>query len=141
MQNWVIEDVLATSPRPGFRPGPEHSVPVGVVEDWLREADLFGIRSVICLIGADQLWLYRKSVPGGLISAYRSAGFEVEHISTQDQQTHPFTPEDLERAWQAFTRMPKPVLVHCSAGMDRTGRVVAHILRNLGETKGSVPAD
>ena len=141
MPNWVVENLLATSPRPGFRPGPEHSVPEGVVEDWLREADVFGIRSVICLIGADQLWLYRNSVPGGLISAYRSAGLEVEHIGTQDQQTHPFTPEDLERAWQAFTRMPKPVLVHCSAGMDRTGRVVAHILRHLGESEGSVSAD
>ena len=140
MANWVVEDVLATSPRPGFRPGPEHTVPEGVVEAWLREADELGIRSVICLIGADQLWLYRKSVPEGLISRYRSSGLDVEHIGTEDQQTHPFTPEDLERAWQAFKRMPKPVLVHCSAGMDRTGRVVAHIMLQLGSGEGTVAA-
>ena len=140
MANWVVEDVLATSPRPGFRPGPEHAVPEGVVEAWLREADDLGIRSVICLIGADQLWLYRKSVPEGLISRYRSSGLDVEHIGTEDQQTHPFTPEDLERAWQAFKRMPKPVLVHCSAGMDRTGRVVAHIMLQLGSGEGTVAA-
>lgn len=140
MPNWVIEGVLATSPRPGFRPGPEHSVPAGVVEEWLLETLEFGISSVICLIGRDQLWLYRKSVPEGLIERYRSAGLHVEHIGTQDQQTHPFTPEQYDRAWHAFKRMPKPVLVHCSAGMDRTGRIVKHILDQLGSGEGSAAA-
>ena len=140
MANWVIEDVLATSPRPGFRPGPEITVPEGVVDEWLREVTEFGIKSIICLIGADQLWLYRKSVPEGLIARYRSAALDTEHIGTEDQQTHPFTPEDLERAWQAFKRMPKPVLVHCSAGMDRTGRVVAYIMGQLGSGEGAVAA-
>ena len=131
MPNWVIEGVLATSPRPGFSPGPELTVIDGVVERWLDEAQAFGIRSIICLIAGDQLWLYRKAVPEGLIARYESSGFAVTHIPTEDQQTVPFTGEQYERAWHGFRTMPKPVLVHCSAGMDRTGRVVRHILDHL----------
>jgi protein tyrosine phosphatase (PTP) superfamily phosphohydrolase (DUF442 family) len=131
MPNWVVKDLIATSPRPGYTPGPERTVPEGVVEEWLIEALEFGIASVICLIGGDQLWLYRKSVPEGLIHRYRSAGLEVFHIPTADQQTHPFTDQQYEQAWLAFQDLPKPVLVHCSAGMDRTGRIVGHILAQL----------
>ena len=131
MPNWVIEGVLATSPRPGYRPGPEHAVPEHVVEDWLAETKTFGISSIICLIAGDQLWLYHRSVPEGLIERYRLSGFEVAHIPTLDQQTHPFTPEQYEQAWQSFVELPKPVLVHCSAGMDRTGRIVNHIISEL----------
>jgi protein tyrosine phosphatase (PTP) superfamily phosphohydrolase (DUF442 family) len=104
------------------------------------EAREFGIASIICLIGADQLWLYRRSVPEGLIERYRSAGFEVCHIPTVDQQTHPFTEEQYEHAWESFQRLPKPVLVHCSAGMDRTGRVVRYILDRLDGAEGSSAA-
>lgn len=131
MPNWVVEGLIATSPRPGYTPGPEHDVDGGVVEEWLTQTREFGIASVICLIGGDQLWLYRKSVPEGLIARYKSAGLNVFHIPTMDQQTHPFTDDQYEAAWQAFQILPKPVLVHCSAGMDRTGRIVRHILAQL----------
>jgi protein-tyrosine phosphatase len=136
MPNWVVESLIATSPRPGYRPGPETTVPEGVVEEWLLEAQEFGIASIICLIGDDQLWLYRKSVPEGLIVRYQQVGFAVAHIPTLDQQTHPFTPDEYELAWEHFQRLPKPVLVHCSAGMDRTGRIVRHLLDRLSETEG-----
>ena len=137
MPNWVVEGLIATSPRPGYRPGPEHTVPEGVLEAWVDDAREFGIASIICLIGGDQLWLYRRVAPDGLIASYRSAGFEVCHIPTADQQTHPFTPDEYEHAWESFQRLPKPVLVHCSAGMDRTGRVVNHILERLRTSEGS----
>ena len=140
MPNWVVEGIIATSPRPGFTPGPEHTVVDGIVEAWVDEAREFGIASIICLIGADQLWLYRRSVPEGLIERYRSVGFEVCHIPTVDQQTHPFTEEQYEHAWESFQRLPKPVLVHCSAGMDRTGRVVRYILDRLDGAEGSSAA-
>ena len=140
MPNWVLEGLIATSPRPGYTPGPERTVTDDIVEAWVDEAREFGIASIICLIGGDQLWLYRKAVPEGLIHRYREAGFEVCHIPTEDQQTHPFTPEQYEHAWESFQHLPKPVLVHCSAGMDRTGRVVNFILERLQASDGSSAA-
>lgn len=131
MPHWVIEGVLATSSRPGFQPGDERRVPAHIVERWLREVRDFGIRSVLCLIGPDQLWLYQHELPQGLVARYREAGLDVHHIPTMDFQTHPFRPEQYEEALHAFLRLPKPVLVHCSAGMDRTGRIVSHIIAHL----------
>jgi protein tyrosine phosphatase (PTP) superfamily phosphohydrolase (DUF442 family) len=131
MPNWVVEGLLATSPRPGFRPGPEFQVPQEVVHEWVTVTRDFGIASIICLISDDQLPLYRSSAPQGLITLYREVGFQVAHVPTFDQQTHPFTPQQYEQAWRAFLDLPKPVLVHCSAGMDRTGRIVNHILDQL----------
>ncbi len=134
MPNWVIEGVLATSPRPGYRPGPELSVPRAEVDAWAADAHTFGIRSIICLISDDQFYLYRRSLPEGLLAYYRETGFEVAHLPALDGQTHPYTPEEYEQAWQAFQHLPGPVLVHCSAGMDRTGRVVRYILERLEES-------
>jgi hypothetical protein len=133
MPNWVIDGLLATSPRPGYRPGPEHAVPFHVVEAWVRDARDFGIASIICLISDDQLPLYRRSVPGGLLAYYRERGFTVAHVPTYDGLTVPFSEEQYEQAWEAFLGLPKPVLVHCSAGMDRTGRIVGHIVERLQE--------
>jgi protein-tyrosine phosphatase len=90
-----------------------------------------GIASIICLLDEDQLPLSRRSLTGGLLAHYREHGFALVHIPTTDGQGEPFTTEQLERAWEAYQRLPKPVLVHCSAGHDRTGRVITHILNRL----------
>jgi protein tyrosine phosphatase (PTP) superfamily phosphohydrolase (DUF442 family) len=131
MPNWVIEGLIATSPRPGFVSGSEVRVEADTVDRWLDEVTEFGISSVMCLLAGDQLWLYQHSLPDGLLARYREAGLEVAHIPTVDQLTHPFTDEQYEAAWVEFQRLPKPVLVHCSAGHDRTGRIVNHILERL----------
>ncbi len=140
MPNWVIDGVIATSPRPGYRPGPETTIHDDVVDRWIEDVHQFGIRSVMCLIGNDQLWLYRKVTPEGLVERYRASGLEVFHLPTMDQLTHPFTADQYESAWEAFQRLPKPVVVHCSAGMDRTGRVVNYIRARLQEGEGSEAA-
>jgi protein tyrosine phosphatase (PTP) superfamily phosphohydrolase (DUF442 family) len=134
MPSWVIEGKLAVSARPGFRPGAEFHVTPDEVESWTQATQEFGIQSIICLLHDDQLPLYRKALPEvGLIGHYERSGFTVHHLPTWDAQTHPFTPEQYEEAWEAFRNLPKPVLVHCSAGMDRTGRIVEHIIRRLSE--------
>ena len=131
---WVREGVLARSPRPGYAPGAESMVPRAAVDEWVAEVQGRGIASILCLLDADQLPLYDRTLPGGLLAYYAGAGLAVAHVPTPDGRTRPFTPEQLEQAWEAFVRLPKPVLVHCSAGVDRTGRVVAHIVsKGMGD--------
>jgi protein-tyrosine phosphatase len=133
MPSWIREGELAISTRPGYHTGPEFWVPREAVDTWVSEMLDAGIASIICLLDEDQLPLYRRSLPGGLLDHYRRQGFQLAHIPTADGQGEPFTAEQLDRAWEAYQRLPKPVLVHCSAGHDRTGRVVRHVLERLQE--------
>lgn len=130
---WVDEGALARSPRPGYAPGFEFTVARAAVDAWVEDARARGIAAIICLLDADQLPLYDSALPGGLLGHYAAAGFEIAHIPTPDGRTRPYTAEQLDAAWEAFMRLPKPVLVHCSAGVDRTGRVIAHIQRRRSE--------
>jgi protein tyrosine phosphatase (PTP) superfamily phosphohydrolase (DUF442 family) len=97
----------------------------------MKEAKEMGIASIICLLAEDQLHLYDE-LPGGLVSYYRSFGFTVEHVPALDHQDPPLNDYHLERIWSAYQSLEKPVLIHCSAGRDRTGRAVEHIQQRLG---------
>ena len=135
MAHWVIRGLLAISTRPGYRPGDERFVELHEVEEWVEKTKAKGIASILCLLDEDQLPLYRKALPQGLLAYYREAGFHVAHLPTHDGLSEPYTPEEYERAWEYFRALPKPVLVHCSAGHDRTGRVVRYILAKLEEAR------
>ena len=126
---WVIDGKLARSSRPGY--GGEHGSPVTrtVVDSWIEEAKEFGIQSIICLLHDEHLRLYQE-IPDGLIAYYQQKGFTVSHIPVVDYQNPPLTPEDLERVEDAYQSLPKPVLVHCSAGIDRTGLAVRYLRKH-----------
>ena len=130
MLTWVIESQLARGRRPGYSGEQGAAVGKSDVDAWIKDAKAVGIRSIICLLADDQLRYY-SLLETDLISYYRNSGFIVKHVPAEDHKRPPLTDRNLEQIWHAYTDLPKPVLVHCSAGIDRTGLAVDYIIRQL----------
>jgi protein tyrosine/serine phosphatase len=120
MIEWAIPGRLARS----AHPEPDE------LESWLTEAGHLGVRSIVCLLDEEQLARY-ASLPGGLLQAYREAGFAVGHVPVKDLQDPPMAPADLEEVWRLFQVLPAPMLLHCWAGIDRTGAAVNFLRARL----------
>jgi len=143
---WVIPQMLACAHRPLRNHlrfgGSGRELPVEVtfeVVRWVdRIADL-GIRAIISLMHPKELRHYALLDLGDaedLIHFYQRSGFEVRHIPWEDPAHRPaggrpsFQQELTrirEKALRAFDELPKPVLLHCSAGIDRSSPVAAYI--------------
>jgi len=142
---WVIPGVLACAHRalrhhPQFggsgRDLPREATPA--VLDWVRRINGYGIRGIISLMHPKELRHYAQLDLGAadLIDLYRKKGFVVAHIPWEDpahrQSSEPLPFEDELRtvraeALAAFDTLLKPVLLHCSAGIDRSSPVAAFI--------------
>jgi protein tyrosine phosphatase (PTP) superfamily phosphohydrolase (DUF442 family) len=121
-----IPDVLFATSRPGYDYGANAPVLPEVVAHWIAEVESMGAKSIICLLNDQHLKLY-GALPDGLLQAYRDAGFEVGHVPVVDHQRPPLSGIELKSVEQHFNELPKPTLIHCSAGVDRTGAAVRYL--------------
>ena len=124
---WVIDGLLAKSSRPGHR---SENVPIEIVESWIKKTKDMGINSIICFLAERQLNYYSE-IPTGLLEYYKKSGFEVLHLPEKDYLSPPLSEETLKKAISGFEELEKPVLIHCSAGIDRTGFAITNILDKI----------
>ena len=130
-----IPNVLFASSRPGYR---ARRVEEAVVAEWAARAKRHKIATIMCLLDDSQL-IYYLSVADGLLAYYRRECFLVISHPVKDHCIPAVPPEVLNKAYADFLRAPKPLLVHCSAGVDRTGAVIRFIKDKLARgTNGSL---
>ena len=117
---WVIEGLLARASRPCYwiDPTPE------VVMDWISKAKRMGIKSIICFLSESELADFYGPAGIDLLDCYRRNGFEVTQIPVPDDCNPPLATAHLLRFMVTLRQTSRPLLLHCSAGVDRTGMAV-----------------
>lgn len=141
---WVIPKALACAHRPlrhhphyggSGLPIPKEGTPL--ILEWVEQIHLEGIASIISFMHNRDLRCYREIDLGGrnLIAFLEHEGFRMCHLPWEDP-AHSKTDPGVKRAkleqvrrdaLAAYDRLPKPVLLQCSAGIDRSAPVAAYI--------------
>jgi hypothetical protein len=133
---WVIEARLACAQRPlRYDPRFPERMPLPpearpLVELWVNRILGVGFRSIISLLEDAQLDRHyvRGGLdlhPKGLLGYYRHRGLEVASIPCTDYQRP--SDDKMREALAAFRRLPKPILLHCSGGIDRSSPVAEYL--------------
>jgi len=122
-----IPDVLFASSRPGYN---SKNVTTAEVDEWITQVNEYKVATIVCLLDDQQLAYYSQLGDEGLLGRYREAGFTVIHHPIRDYSNPPVPQETLEQILLDYQGAKLPLLVHCSAGVDRTGAVIRYLKKH-----------
>ena len=146
---WVLDQQLACAHRPlrhhpRFGGSARNLSPAATdqVIQWAQTMLASGFVSIICLMHKTELAYYDELALGSdnLLEFYRASGFSVSHIEWEDPAHSKTQPaliarkrnEVRARALDVYDVLPKPTLIHCSAGIQRSAPVAAYIWYKRG---------
>jgi hypothetical protein len=107
--------------------------------DWTGRMRAAGVQSIICLMGPAEFRHYTTPLTllgaADLVALYERCGFEVRTIPWEDPlysgvEGVSYEAQVIrvrEASLLAFDELPKPVLLHCSSGIQRSSPVAAFI--------------
>lgn len=108
-----------------------------LVIEWSKRVLDSGIRSIISLMHDRDIrcYLSLNLNAKNLLEFYKQQGFQVSHLPWEDPHHKKSSPEEKRKtllrirheALGAYDDLPKPVLIQCSAGIDRSSPVAAFI--------------
>jgi len=121
---WVLPGIMARSCRPCYN----DDIPtILLVKKWLEEVAGMKIKSVLCLLSQEQLDEFYGANGIQLLDLYRKNGLIVGHVPVPDYQMPPLNSANLANIEKMLAKLPRPWLIHCSAGIDRTGAAVEFV--------------
>lgn len=118
---------------------------------WVKRIVDQGFRGLICLMHPKEVAHYAGLALGAddILALYQQQGLIVRHLPWDDPAHRPANErasfgDELLRirgaALECFDRLPKPILLHCSAGIDRSSPVCAYLDQERGAAQqGAAP--
>ncbi len=123
--------------------GPQVDLPAEAAPDlldWVHRMRSSSIQGLICLMGPAEFAHYATVASvldaKDLVHIYEKHGFEVRCVPWEDPKysvglKRPSYEDQLlenrDKALRAFDELPKPVLLHCSSGIQRSSPIAAFI--------------
>ena len=125
-QDWLPKHLLGRACRPGFG-SDRQFIPATDVSRWIAAVKARGVRSVLCLLNEAELGWYAH-LPAGLLGAYRDEGLEAASLPISLNGPGTLTRAELALLDELMLNLPRPVVIHCSAGQVRSRQAIDHLV-------------